>query len=209
MCSILQNIMTMKHLQIFSKYLIYISIIGVPLIWVCALYFDFFYSPQYFLWQSFISFMYHLSWLALLFVMSIRPLSQIFPKIRILKQMIFLRKAFWILSASIIVSNLVWWMFTRPDFFLSYLSLAKWEIGYALLARISEITAVILLVTSNNYSIKKLKKNWKRVQYLAYPYFISWGLVAAQFEPIWYYGSMGTVASLYIIVIAKKMFSPQ
>lgn len=199
----------MKHLQIFSKYLIYISTIFIPLMWFAALYFDFFYSPQYFLWQSFISFMYHLSWLALLFVMSIRPLSQIFPNIKIFKQMIFLRKALWILSASIIVSKLVWSMVTQPDFFFSYLSLAKWEIGYALLARISELTAVILLVTSNNYSIKKLKKNWKRIQYLAYPYFISWGLVAAQFEPIWYYGTMGVVASLYIIVIVKKIFSPQ
>lgn len=37
---------------------------------------------------------------------------------------------------------------------------------------IAGLGMLILTITSNKYSVKKLKKNWKRIQYLAYPTFV-------------------------------------
>jgi DMSO/TMAO reductase YedYZ heme-binding membrane subunit len=46
-------------------------------------------------------------------------------------------------------------------------------IGKNIFPRLSEVTALILFVTSNNFSQKLLGKNWKRIQKLAYVYFLS------------------------------------
>jgi DMSO/TMAO reductase YedYZ heme-binding membrane subunit len=61
-----------------------------------------------------------------------------------------------------------------------------------------------LLITSNLYSVKKLWKNWKKIQRLTYPYFISGWIIAAQYEPKLYYGTMGMVALLYAVNIIQK-----
>ncbi|MCH2189279.1 hypothetical protein MK079_05640, partial [Candidatus Gracilibacteria bacterium] len=110
------------------------------------------------------------------------------------------------LTATIVVTNLVANGFTRIDFLGNYFSLANWGFGYPLLGRISEMTALILLSTSNIWSMKKLGKNWKRIQRLSYLYFISGGLVAAQFEPVWYYGTMGVVGVVYGVIYVRKRF---
>ena len=131
-------------------------------------------------------------------------MSELFPKYKILKQLIFLRKAFGILSAIIIVSNFVWTAAIQDDFFKHYFVIAKWSSLDTLMARSSEWTAIILLATSNLWSVKKLKKNWKRIQKLTYLYFISGWMVAAQYEPKLYYGTMSFVALIYIINIINK-----
>lgn len=194
----------MKHLQIFSKYLIYITLILIPLSWAIVLALDVFYTTIPVIGINYISLMFRISWIALLFVMLIRPISELFPKYKILKQLIFLRKAFGILSATIIVSNLVWSIFTQEDFLRSYFSLAKWSLWYPLIARIAEWTGIILLATSNLWSVKKLGKKWKKIQKLTYLYFISGGIIAAQYEPQLYYGTMWFVAIIYLINIINK-----
>ena len=89
--------------------------------------------------------------------MMIRPLADIFHKQKILKKLIILRKPLGILSVMIIVTIMVSNWILNPDLaFFNYFSADKWRIGYPIIARISEITAIILLATSNNYSIKKL-----------------------------------------------------
>ena len=100
--------------------------------------------------------MWDIAWVSLLFVMAIRPIAHIFPQFPILKRLIFLRKAFGILSATIVVTNLVANGFTRIDFLSNYFSLPNWALGYPFLARLSELTAIILLATSNMWSMKKL-----------------------------------------------------
>jgi len=194
----------MKNIQLFSKYFIYSILIIIPLLWATTLYFDVFYTSIPVIWVNFISLMFYISWISLLFVMIIRPLSELFPKYKILKQLIFLRKAFGILSALIIVSNFVWTAVTQDDFFRSYFSLAKWSLWYPIIARVAEITAIILLATSNIWSVKKFGKNWKKVQKLTYPYFLSGWIIAAQYEPKFYYWTMGAVIILYLINIFNK-----
>jgi DMSO/TMAO reductase YedYZ heme-binding membrane subunit len=57
-----------------------------------------------------------------------------------------------------------------------------------LAARLSEITAILLFVTSNNISQKMMGIWWKRIQKLSYIYFISAGLYIASFgDTIAYY----------------------
>jgi DMSO/TMAO reductase YedYZ heme-binding membrane subunit len=75
----------------------------------------------------------------------------------------------------------------NPDLtFFNYFSAQKWNFwfslaeSYPIIARISEITAVILLATSNTYSMKLLKKNWKKIQRLSYLYFFTWAIIAAR-----------------------------
>lgn len=144
-------------------------------------------------------FMFDLSWWSVIFVMAIRPLSNLFPKLWILKKLVSLRKAFWILSSSIIVVNLVWPMILDYWKFTSYFSSIKWWIYYPIISRISEITAIILLVTSNNFSQKNLGIWWKRIQRSSYLYFICWWIIAAQYFPMKIYPSMIIVIILWIL----------
>jgi DMSO/TMAO reductase YedYZ heme-binding membrane subunit len=44
---------------------------------------------------------------------------------------------------------------------------------------LGDITGFILLITSNNLSMMLLKKNWKRIQKLAYVYFYAGGIYEA------------------------------
>lgn len=55
--------------------------------------------------DNFMGLLYDLSWYAVVFVMGIRPLSDLFPKIGILSTLRYFRKPLGILSASIIVVN--------------------------------------------------------------------------------------------------------
>ena len=118
----------MKSIQLFSKYLIYITLILLPILWASSLYFEFFYTAIPIINLNFISLMFYISWISLLFVMIIRPISEVFPKYKILKQLIFLRKALGILSATIIVLNLVGTAVIQEDFLRRYFSLAKWSL---------------------------------------------------------------------------------
>ena len=196
----------MKHLQLFSKYVIWFSIIGIPLLWFTLL-------QTKLMWANILGtdpyqLIFDLSLVSVFFVMIIRPLADIFPKIKILRKLIFLRKSLGILSAMIIVTIMISGWIQNPDLsFFNYFTLDKWRIGYPIIARISEFTALILLATSNNYSMKLLKKNWKKIQRLSYPYFFAWAIVAARWahtEII--YTMMWIVIVLWIWAeLSKKM----
>lgn len=54
-----------------------------------------------------------------------------------------------------------------------YFASANWNSFYPILSRVSEITAVILLITSNNFSQRKLGIWWKRIQRSSYLYFLA------------------------------------
>ncbi len=93
----------------------------------------------------------------------------------------YLRKGFGILSVSIVVGFMIGKIIAPESQYImsmftpAYLSLENCII----FAHIGDITGLILLVTSNNFSILLLKKNWKRVQKLAYVYFYAGGIYEA------------------------------
>ncbi|MCH2188385.1 hypothetical protein MK079_00980, partial [Candidatus Gracilibacteria bacterium] len=89
----------MKHLQTFSKYFIYITLLGIPVIWWLALEYNFYYNSIIF-GRTLAAILWDIAWVSILFVMLIRPLSELLPQFPALKKLIFLRKAFGILTAT-------------------------------------------------------------------------------------------------------------
>ena len=150
-------------------------------------------------------FMYDLSWWSVVFVMAIRPLADLFPKIGILSKLVTLRKAFWILSASIIVSNFVWSSVFNINKFLTYFTLAWWALYMPLITKLSEISALILLLTSNKLSQRTLWTYWKKIQRLSYIYFITWWIVAWLYFPMKVYPLMAIVIILWFAALIKSL----
>lgn len=176
-------------LNIFSQFVIFFSLIWIPILWYFWL--DNF-KLQFFLWD--------VSWWSVVFVMWIRPLVNLFPKLGLWK-LIRLRKAFWILSASIVVTALIYKFAWNPKYLYTYFSINNWKLYYPLLWRLTEITWIILLITSNSFSQKKLWKWWKRIQRLSYIYFISWWIIVAMYSPLKIYLSMWIVIFLWILAL--------
>lgn len=127
------------------------------------------------------SLLYKISFAAVFLVMLIRPLADIFRSQKWLRRLVYLRKSFGILSASIIVGFVIGDIISpESQYIVSMFTKEYWSLdGYILFAHIGDITAFILLITSNNLSMMLLKKNWKRIQKLAYAYFYSGGIYEA------------------------------
>ncbi len=117
--------------------------------------------------------LFALSHISVALVMSIRPLANFFPRVRLLAQLVILRKGFGVLSASIIIAFFLARIITNgTDVFAQMLTVPYWSMDrYTLLAHLGDITALILLITSNNLSKRLLGRWWKRVQKTAYIYF--------------------------------------
>ena len=181
-----------------STIIIAFSLICIPIAWFYMrlqdnLYWSFFVTDN-FMWL-----LYDISWFSVVLVMAVRPLKDIFPRIWIFRTLCYYRKALWILSSIIIVTHLFWWLYFNPASLERYFMSARWEVWLALTARLSEITALILLLTSNDISQKILWQWWKHVQRSSYIYFITWGIMAAQLFPLKVYPFMCIVIILYII----------
>ena len=170
--------MNVLKLMKIWKILSIVWVIFIPIIWIGLNYFDLLLVK--FLWHTLYTWVYIIAWYSVIFTMMIRPLSDLLPQYKSLKQLCLLRRAFWIISAMIICTLLIdrwisnpsslmsfftlseWWFTSWPSF-TGFFSLPEWDWTEALMAKLSDVTALILLVTSNNFSQKLLKKNWKRV----------------------------------------------
>jgi len=156
--------------------------------------------------QDFQANLYALSLFAVTFVMAIRPLADIFGWVW-LRNLVILRKSFGILSASIIIGfALVQVLQQGNEYFLRILTPEYWEIiNGAYLAHIGDVTAAILLITSNTFSRRSLGKWWKRIQKLAYVYFYSGALyVVVIFQEMYALIALVLVSVLLIIAYVKK-----
>lgn len=115
-----------------------------------------------FVWWQFPAYrneLWSVSWIAVVTLMCLRPLADIFPKILFFRSVLPLRKGLGILSASIVVTNLAFTLAAASSTKLmsTYFSAKGWGIASrSAFARITEITAVLLLVTSNSFSQKLL-----------------------------------------------------
>lgn len=151
-------------------------LLGISLMLLAGLPLVFLYQPTVLSWLS--SYLYFFSLLAVTLVMAIRPLADLCPRTPWIRPLVILRKGVGVFSASIIVSYMLYKILLTGDaYFAEYTTRAFWSMeGYALLAHLGDITAVILLVTSNIFSKRVLGANWKRIQKLAYVYFYSGAL---------------------------------
>jgi DMSO/TMAO reductase YedYZ heme-binding membrane subunit len=105
--------------------------------------------------------------------MIIRPLADIFTKSTKIRPLVILRKGVGVLSASIIVSFILAKIIIDPSgYFGSLITSQYWSFeNLAVLAHLGDLSAIVLIVTSNNLSKRILGGWWKRIQRLSYIYF--------------------------------------
>jgi len=122
---------------------------------------------------SYTTILFSLAHFSLFLVMIIRPLADLLPKLKFIRPLVILRKGMGVFSVSIIVSFILAKLMIDPSGYLSsFITLSYWSTtNLALFAHLADISAVLLLVTSNQLSKRLLQKNWKRVQRLSYVYF--------------------------------------
>jgi DMSO/TMAO reductase YedYZ heme-binding membrane subunit len=109
--------------------------------------------------DNFRQLLFDISFWSVFFVMMIRPLADLLPRKIPVRPLVILRKSFGILSASVVVMFLISRVISQEGYLLNYFDWEFWFSGnYKYLARIGDITAVILLITSNNFSKRILGK---------------------------------------------------
>lgn len=143
--------------------------------------------------------LYIISFGAVFLVMLVRPLADIFASQLWIRKLVILRKGFGILSASIIIGFMIAAIITPESTYLSSLFTAKfWSFNkYAFFAHIGDISGLILLLTSNRFSQKILKQNWKRIQMLSYVYFYAGGIYEAF--------ALGSTFALYALLLITNI----
>lgn len=117
--------------------------------------------------------LYDVVHITLFFVMVIRPLADIWTNTQYVRPLVILRKGFGVVSASIVVAFLLAKIITDPSGYIqNFFTTAHWSLtNYALFAHLADVTAVLLLITSNRFSKRILGTWWKRIQRLSYVYF--------------------------------------
>ncbi len=143
--------------------------------------------------------LYDIAHFVLFFVMIVRPLADIFTGTNKIRPLVPLRKGFGVLSASIIVSFIFAKIIMNPyGYFAAYGTLKYWSLSnYALLAHLADVSAVILLITSNNLSKRILGPLWKKIQKLSYLYFYGSGAYV--------FFALGDVKLLVLIFIVTAL----
>ncbi len=195
-----------------AKYLGFISflqefMLGVSIALLCVLPTVLLLSPQI-LGPNFFTNIYSLSLVSVFFVMAIRPLADLLPKVKWVRPLVILRKGFGVFSASIIISFTVAKFIEIGflNYFAQYFDSAYWSFeGFKFFAHLGDLVAIPLLLTSNNLSKKILGKNWKRLQQLAYVYFYS----GAIYEALIFQSKLAIVAIpvVSILVIASYFYN--
>ncbi len=148
---------------------------------------------------AFKGFMYTVSFASVFLVMIIRPLADVFSERLWLRKLVFLRKGFGVLSASIIVGFMLASIIAPESVYLaSFFTADFWSLeSYAFFAHLGDITGLILLLTSNRLSQRLLGKNWKRIQRLSYVYFYAGGIYEAF--------ALGSMFALYAVLVVTNM----
>jgi len=145
--------------------------------------------------SSYTNALYDVAHITVFFVMLIRPLADIFPGIPFIRPLVILRKGFGVLSASIVVSFLLAKILIDPmGYVIEFINPTYWSLAhYALLAHLADITAVLLLVTSNSFSKRMLGPWWKRIQRLSYVYFYA--------SAFYVFATFGTISVFFYMII--------
>ncbi len=140
--------------------------------------------------------LYSISHIFLIFVMIIRPLADIFIKSKWIRPLVILRKGAGVLSASIIISFILSKLMINPSGYISSIGTLKyWSmVNYAVLAHVADISAIILIITSNNFSKRILGEWWKKIQQLSYVY-----LYGSVLYLYFSYGGDGLLISLIVV----------
>ncbi len=191
----------MKYILWFQKLLIWTGIFLLVAIPVSSLFFK---MPA-----AWTGVLFSTSFAAVFILMMIRPLGDILNDWMFLKRIIVLRKGLGILSASIIVGSMLARVIAPGSTYLTFFfSMHFFSLtNYALFSNLGDLSGLILLITSNQFSQKLLKKNWKRIQRLSYVYFYSGALYEGLFlENSFALYALMVVTNLVVIAWAIKIW---
>lgn len=124
------------------------------------------------------SLLYMFAHTSLFLVMIIRPLADLLPQFKFIRPLVILRKGVGVFSAAIVVSFIMSKLIIDSSGYLDAVtSIPYWSFSsLAFFAHSADVSAVLLLITSNNFSKKVLGANWKRIQKLSYVYFYGSGI---------------------------------
>lgn len=175
-----------KHLQMI---ILALSIVILGTLPTTLALVPYWFSDTTYLW------LYGAAHLSLFLVMLVRPLADILRGVPWLRPLVILRKGFGVFSASIVVSFILAKVIVNvSDYFSSMITPTYWSLeNLAVLAHLADISAILLLITSNNLSKQLLGKNWKRIQRLSYVYFYGSALYVLFI--------LGETISLYYLII--------
>jgi len=146
------------------------------------------------------------AWITLCVIMLSRPLLNIF-KLKFLAPVVGKRKYLgWITGLAVVLHVMVYTVtFNQPLGF--FLDPKYWDLGRAMGWGILALVIMIpLVLTSNTAAMKLLKKNWKRVQRLAYAFFIVAGIHIYMMGGKWLFTllPMGIWAAAWITAYIMK-----
>jgi DMSO/TMAO reductase YedYZ heme-binding membrane subunit len=181
-----------KHLQTATLSLSIVILCTLPI--ALALMPEWF-SPSTYAW------LYSVTHATLFLVMVVRPLADILRGVTWLRPLVILRKGFGVLSASIAVSFILSKIIIdATGYAANFLTAEYWSLtNLALLAHLADISAILLLITSNNLSKRLLGKIWKRIQRLSYVYFYC--------SSLYVFFILGEIIPLYYLIIVTLVTS--
>jgi DMSO/TMAO reductase YedYZ heme-binding membrane subunit len=182
----------LHSIQFLQKFFLSISILimlSLPLVLV--------FVPEMLSEDSILA-LYDISHIAMFLVMFIRPLADLLKGVTFIRPLVILRKGVGVFSASIVVSFIFAKIIMDPaGYFSAFGTPEYWSLErYALLGHLADISAIILLITSNNLSKRILGNAWKKIQKLSYVFFY-----ASSFYVFLSYGNMSVLYSIVIITI--------
>jgi DMSO/TMAO reductase YedYZ heme-binding membrane subunit len=119
-----------------------------------------------------------IGWMTLVAVMAIRPLADTLPDLRILRTLTSLRREFGIFAGMMLIAHFAGWMIDRGVSIFNIFSQSfYWSFdGIFLWGLLGVFLAIIVLMTSNVFAMKLLKRKWKTVQSLSYLLLIFGGI---------------------------------
>ncbi len=181
-------ITTIKYLQNILLGIGVLTLMSMPLLVVFIPDFSRTYSTQ----------LYEIAHATVFFVMLIRPLADIMTGVTFVRPLVILRKGFGVVSASIVVSFALAKLIMDPlGYMTGFFDAGYWSLtDYALYAHLADVTAILLLITSNNFSKRILGPLWKWIQRLSYVYFY-----ASAFYVFATYGTISVFVYMFIITV--------
>ncbi len=189
-----------KFFQIFSYY---ITPVGI----IISLYFSTDrYKTALELWEY--------AWILLLIILFVRPLSQIFPSLRVLKKIVGMRKELGVMMFWFFMGHALYLIQAKGllsfDKFWKVMSSPTHTLFWGILAG---IIIFILGVTSNRFTMKYLKKNWKKLHKLVYLwliftalhiYFIAWDIVPLVMVILYFLSALLAYKRIHFFAPIKK-----
>lgn len=149
-----------------------------------------------------------IGWYMLIGVMLIRPVSDVFPFIKLFKTLVPLRKEFGIGSYMFILAHFVAFPLMQNQSILkTIITPDYWNLGNIYgWGMWGLAVALPVFLTSNIFSIIKLKKWWKYVQRLAYPFFILGGIHVYLVKGMELFWPVIVVAVFWILACGMKVY---